>query len=75
MSAIVLAARMRASFPIHSVKQPTFSGRHCEEPTGPREVARPDDRLRDEAIQGGGTGLLRYARNDEVTSFRLASGA
>jgi hypothetical protein len=24
--------------------------RHCEEPTGPRE-ARPDDRLRDEAIQ------------------------
>jgi hypothetical protein len=24
--------------------------RHCEEPTGPRE-ARPDDKLRDEAIQ------------------------
>jgi hypothetical protein len=28
----------------------TIRSRHCEEPTGPR-VARPDDRLRDEAIQ------------------------
>ena len=39
--------------------------RHCEEPTGPRE-ARPDDRLRDEAIQSRarGSGLLRFARND-----------
>jgi hypothetical protein len=25
--------------------------RHCEEPTGPAE-GRPEDRLRDEAIQG-----------------------
>ena len=29
---------------------PAGGARHCEEPTGPREVARPDDRLRDEAI-------------------------
>jgi hypothetical protein len=27
------------------------SRRHCEEPMGPREVARLDDRLSDEAIQ------------------------
>jgi len=42
--------------------------RHCEEPTGPRE-ARPDDRLRDEAIQTcrsvEQSGLLRFARNDD----------
>jgi hypothetical protein len=25
--------------------------RHCEEPTGPAQSGRPDDRLRDEAIQ------------------------
>src|SRR6185295_17083145 len=30
--------------------RPPLSERHREEPTGPRE-ARPDDRLRDEAIQ------------------------
>src|SRR5215472_7101170 len=40
--------------------------RHCEGPTGPRE-ARPDDRLRDEAIQSLlGPGLLRFARNDDL---------
>jgi hypothetical protein len=25
--------------------------RHCEEPTGPARSGRPDDKLRDEAIQ------------------------
>jgi hypothetical protein len=48
--------------------------RHCEEPTGPARSGRPDDRLRDEAIQLGGSnliaptgilsGLLRFACND-----------
>jgi hypothetical protein len=52
--------------------------RHCEEPTGPARSGRPDDKLRDEAIQRGTvcslrcptkrnrpTGLLRFARNDQ----------
>jgi hypothetical protein len=37
--------------------------RHCEEPTGPARSGRPDDRLRDEAIQSlvaQKTGLLRF---------------
>jgi hypothetical protein len=29
---------------------PIVSSRHCEEPTGPARLGRPDDRLRDEAI-------------------------
>src|SRR5262249_1170597 len=29
----------------------THPPRHCEEPTGPARLGRPDDRLRDEAIQ------------------------
>jgi hypothetical protein len=41
--------------------------RHCEEPTGPA-FGRPDDKLRDEAIQLSSgcqkAGLLRFARND-----------
>ena len=51
-------------------KQPAC---HCEEPTGPCE-ARPDDRLRDEAIQSHGkdSGLLRFARNDGMeTHLRI----
>jgi hypothetical protein len=30
-----------------------YASRHCEEPTGPARSGRPDDRLRDEAIQTG----------------------
>jgi hypothetical protein len=38
------------------------SSRHCEEPTGPARSGRPDNRLRDEAIQDLNfrTGLLRF---------------
>jgi hypothetical protein len=36
---------------------------HCEEPTGPARSGRPDDSLRDEAIQVAWR-LLRFARND-----------
>ncbi len=45
-----------------------FLFRHCEEPTGPARSGRPDDRLRDEAIQSlvaQKTGLLHFACNDE----------
>src|SRR5208282_113270 len=37
---------------------------------GSGRSGRPDDRLRDEAIQGTyrGPGLLRFARNDEIKS-------
>src|SRR4029077_8158892 len=57
--------------------------RHCEEPTGPARSGRPDDRLRDEAIQKGlaepgflpkqpnrRTGLLRFARNDDLAKTK-----
>jgi hypothetical protein len=47
--------------------------RHCEEPTGPARSGRPDDRLRDEAIQLPGTELdcFAIARNDEPFSQRI----
>jgi hypothetical protein len=49
--------------------------RHCEEPTGPALLGRPDDRLRDEAIQTKSatavSGLLRFARNDEECGIIL----
>ena len=35
--------------------------RHCEEPTGPARSGRPDDRLRDEAIQLRGAALDCFA--------------
>jgi hypothetical protein len=35
--------------------------RHCEEPTGPARSGRPDDKLRDEAIQYGGAALDCFA--------------
>src|SRR5580704_6438601 len=35
--------------------------RHCEEPTGPARSGRPDDKLRDEAIQRCGAGLDCFA--------------
>jgi penicillin-binding protein 1C len=39
--------------------------RHCEQSTGPARSGRPDDKLRDEAIQASAnSGLLRSARND-----------
>ena len=57
--------------------------RHCEEPTGPARSGRPDDRLRDEAIQElrstrERTGLLRFARNDgsaPLQEIKLRSAA
>jgi hypothetical protein len=33
-------------------------GRHCEEPTGPALLGRPDDRLRDEAIHSAASGEM-----------------
>jgi len=44
--------------------------RHCEEPTGLARSGRPDDKLRNEAIQNPRrqTGLLRFARNDDSAS-------
>src|SRR5437667_745603 len=51
--------------------------RHCEEPTGPRK-ARPDDRLRDEAIHSFPVrrgGLLRFARNDGERVVHHAASA
>jgi hypothetical protein len=35
--------------------------RHCEEPTGPARSGRPDDKLRDEAIQLGAAELDCFA--------------
>jgi hypothetical protein len=45
----------------HDVATPAIGPRHCEELTGPREVARPDDRLRDEAIQNCAAALDCFA--------------
>ena len=36
----------------------TVRARHCEEPTGPARSGRPDDRLRNEAIQLRGANLI-----------------
>jgi len=41
--------------------------RHCEEPTGPAE-GRPEDRLRDEAIQGQRDGFP--SRDSWIASLR-----
>jgi hypothetical protein len=38
-----------------------FIARHCEEPTGPARSGRPDDKLRDEAIQDGAAALDYFA--------------
>jgi hypothetical protein len=56
----VLAARLRPSF-----------ARHCEEPTGPARSGRPDDRLRDEAIQRGAAEPVSpcYVRYTELDCF------
>src|ERR1700739_4125928 len=35
--------------------------RHCEEPTGPARSGRPDDKLRDEAIQNDAAALDYFA--------------
>jgi hypothetical protein len=32
--------------------------RHCEEPTGPAQLGRPDDRLSDEAIHSAASGQV-----------------
>jgi hypothetical protein len=53
--------------------------RHCEEPTGPRK-ARPDDRLRDEAIHLSPRGEMdcfaSLTMTDETTSrFRIGAQA
>src|ERR1043166_8973419 len=42
--------------PISAMKNPC--SRHCEEPTGPAHLGRPDDRLRDEAIHGSASGAM-----------------
>jgi len=39
----------------------TNRSRHCEEPTGPARSGRPDDMLRDEAIQNREAGLDCFA--------------
>src|SRR6516162_3187222 len=51
--------------------------RHCEEPTGPAQSGRPDDRLRDEAIQSGTSELDCFAdaRNDEQKHSRGAKAS
>jgi hypothetical protein len=71
-SDLVLALRFcaRRSDRTSQISSPTgeaeifFPLRHREEPTGPREVARPDDTLSDEAIQQA-VGL------DWIASLRL----
>src|SRR6185437_10703292 len=79
------AASIRCSLRPHLLRGPRTSktraqtcrgnveARHCEEPTGPRE-ARPDDRLRDEAIQTWRprSGLLRLRlAMTEAAAFRI----
>jgi len=43
--------------------------RHCEESAGPREVARPDDRLRDDAIQIEGEGWIANPEKHRVELY------
>jgi hypothetical protein len=47
---------------------PAIFLRHCEEPTGPRK-ARPDDRLRDEAIPGSASGGMDCFASLAMTSL------
>ncbi len=55
---IPFSRRSRArAMPRHS------RNRHCEEPTGPARSGRPDDRLRDEAIQRGSARYFVVQRN------------
>src|ERR1700758_1433288 len=49
---------MKVKRGIGGVSLMTLSPRHCEEPTGPAPLGRPDDRLRDEAIHSATSGFM-----------------
>ena len=46
---------------------------YCEEPTGPREVARPDDGLHDEAIQKQEYETLDFASPAMTTARQICN--
>src|SRR5579871_6282671 len=47
--------------------------RHCEEPTGPALMGRPDDRLRDEAIHGTASGKMDCFASLAMTRVAMTS--